>query len=294
MDRRSINFDWNRARAFLVTAEEGSLSAAARALAMTQPTLSRQVAALEQELGVSLFERVGGRLSLTASGVELLAHVQAMGQAANNLSLSASGRAEAIEGDVCISASEAVAAFVLPSIVEKLRLHAPGVRVEIIASNDSSDLLRREADIAIRAYQPTELELIARRVADIDVHLYAAKSYLAKWPQPRTIQSLADAKFLAFDKNDELINELAKLGFSLKQSNFPAVVSNHLVQWELVKQGVGIGFMLEQVGDSEPLVERAFPSLAAIPTQSWLVVHRELNTSRRLRMVYDFLAEQLS
>ncbi|MDO6687220.1 MULTISPECIES: LysR family transcriptional regulator [unclassified Agarivorans] len=294
MDWRSINFDWNRARAFLVTAEEGSLSAAARALNMTQPTLGRQVSALEQELGVSLFERVSGRLQLTGSGLELLAHVKAMGDAANSLSLSASGRAEAIEGDVCISASEAVAAYILPPIIAKLRDHAPGIRVEIIASNDSSDLLRREADIAIRAYQPKELELIARKLKDINVHMYAARAYLQQWPQPRTITSLAKADFLGFSKSDELIDELSKSGFALEQSNFPVSVSNHLVQWELVKQGLGIGFMLENVGDSEPLVERAFADLPAFATPSWLVVHRELNTSRRLRMVYDFLAKHLN
>ena len=143
MDWRSINFDWNKARAFLVTAEEGSFSAAARSLNTTQPTLGRQVAGLEQELGVSLFERTSKGLALTTSGYELVDYVKAMGEAATNLSRVASGHAETLEGTVCISASEAIAAFVLPSIVAKLRKHAPGIEIEIIATNSTSDLLRR-------------------------------------------------------------------------------------------------------------------------------------------------------
>ena len=130
MDWRSVKFDWNRARAFLVTAEEGSLSAAARAVGMTQPTLGRQVAALEDELGVALFERVGKGIELTPSGLELLEYVRAMGEAANNVSLAASGKSDSLEGNICISATEAVAAFVLPPIIHKLRQSAPGIDIE--------------------------------------------------------------------------------------------------------------------------------------------------------------------
>ena len=134
MDWRSVTFDWNRARAFLVTAEEGSLSSAARALGMAQPTLGRQVTALEQELGVALFERVGRGLALTPSGLELVEHVRAMGDAARRVSLTASGRSQSIEGTICITATEVYAAFVLPPIAEKLRRSAPGITVEIVAS----------------------------------------------------------------------------------------------------------------------------------------------------------------
>ena len=121
MDWRSVNFDWNRARAFLVTAEEGSLSAAAKALGMTQPTLGRQVTALEQELGVVLFERAGRGLILTPNGLNLLEHVRSMGEAAGRVSLAASGQAETIEGSISITASELTSVFLLPPIVERLR-----------------------------------------------------------------------------------------------------------------------------------------------------------------------------
>ncbi|MCJ7598755.1 MAG: LysR family transcriptional regulator, partial [Methyloceanibacter sp.] len=146
MNWRSVAFDWNQARAFLATVEEGSLSAAARALGMTQPTLGRQVAALEQELGVVLFERVGRGLTLTPNGLELVDHVRAMRDAASQVSLTASGQSQTIEGSVCISASEAVAAYQLPPILAKLRDIAPGIEVEVVASTAVSDLRRREAD----------------------------------------------------------------------------------------------------------------------------------------------------
>ncbi len=119
MGWRSVKFDWNRARAFLVTAEEGSLSAAARAPGMTQPTLGRQIMALEQELGVVLFERVGQGLVLTPGGLELLEHVRAMRDAANQLSLTTSGQSQVIEGSICICASEIHATFLLPPIIAK-------------------------------------------------------------------------------------------------------------------------------------------------------------------------------
>ena len=163
MNWKSMKFDWNRARAFLVTAEEGSLSAAARALEMTQPTLGRQVSALEQELGVALFERAGRGLVLTPSGLELVDHVRAMGEAANRVSLTASGQSQTIEGSICITASEIHAAYLLPPIIAKLRRAQPGIKVEIIASNAASDLRRREADIAIRSFRPTQPELIAKK-----------------------------------------------------------------------------------------------------------------------------------
>ena len=151
MDWRSVKFDWNRARAFLVTAEEGSLSAAARSLGMAQPTLGRQVSALEEELGVVLFERLGKGLTLTPSGLELVEHVRAMGAAATRVSLTASGQAQSVEGTVRITASEVTSAYMLPPIIARMREDMPGITIEIVSSNALSDLRRREADIAIRS-----------------------------------------------------------------------------------------------------------------------------------------------
>jgi DNA-binding transcriptional LysR family regulator len=294
MDWNSIKFDWNRARAFLVTAEEGSLSAAARALEMTQPTLGRQVSALEEELGVSLFERVGRGLNLTPSGLDLLEHVQAMGQAATRLSLVANGHSQEIAGKVCISASEIHAAYLLPSIVNKLRKEQPGIIIEIVSSNNPSDLLRREADIAIRSFRPTEAELISKKITDVEAPLFAAKTYLNKLGIPKTIDDLKNAEFVTIGDVDTFMKGLKQFGVELTEKNFSVQTGSHIVHWELVKQGLGIGIVPMDIGDAEPLVERVLPDLKLMSFPIWLTSHRELRTNKRIRLVFDFLAEELT
>ncbi|OZG75022.1 LysR family transcriptional regulator [Hahella sp. CCB-MM4] len=294
MNWRSVKFDWNRARAFLVTAEEGSLSAAARALDMSQPTLSRQVAALEEELRIALFERGAKGLELTPNGLELLEYVRAMAEAANSLSLAASGQANSIEGNITISATEVMAAFVLPPIIRKLRSAYPGINVEIIASNSASDLRRREADIAIRNFRPTQPDLIARRLGDLHAALYATPSYLAELGHPETLKAFSQAQFLGFaTNNDNYLNAMVEHGFQLTDQNFCVRTDDHLVHWEMTKQGVGIGVMTVGIGDIEPAVERILPHQEAFKAEVWLVSHRELKMNLRVRTVYDFLAEEL-
>jgi len=294
MDWKSVNFDWNRARAFLVTAEEGSLSAAARALGMAQPTLGRQVSALEQELGVALFERVGRGLTLTPSGLELMDHVRAMGEAAARMSLSASGKAQAIEGTVSISASEVDSAFRLAPIIGKLRELAPGIDVEIVATNSESDLRRREADIAIRNYRPTQPNLVARKIHDIEGRIYATPSYLESIGNPLTPEDFSEADYIGFNRSGEFIAAMTRFGLTLTQQNFPIVSESHLVQWSHVKQGLGIGIMAADIGDAEPSVVQVLPELDPIVVPVWLVTHREVHTSRRVRLVFDLMAEELA
>ncbi len=294
MDWRSVKFDWNRARAFLVTAEEGSLSAAARALGMAQPTLGRQVDALEQELDIVLFERVGRGLSLTPSGIELLDHVRAMGDAANKVSLTAMGQSQSIDGSICIAASETYASLVLPPIIHKLHAQEPGITIEIVASNSPSDLRRREADIAIRNFRPTEPDLIAKKIKDVPARLYATPAYIEKIGNPAVPYDLRNADFINIDSTGALLNGLNMMGLNLSQKNFPVMTESYNVMWELVKNGVGIGILDGNIGDAEPLVERVLPDLEPLMFPIWLVAHRELNTSRRIRMVFDLLATELA
>ncbi len=293
MDWKSVNFDWNRARAFLVTAEEGSLSAAARALGTTQPTVGRQISALEEELSIVLFERVGLGLELTPTGLDLLEHVRLMGEAASRVSLTASGQSQNIEGTVCISASEVFSVFLLPPIIAKLRKIEPKINIEIIATNETSDLRKREADIALRNFRPTQPELIAKKIKDVSARLYATPNYLNSINNPTSVDDLQRANFISFDNTGMLMNELNNRGMTLTTKNFPLLSENYLVHWELVKQGLGIGIMPEDIGDAEPLVQQVLPRLKAITFPIWLTTHRELNTSRRVRMVFDLLAEEL-
>lgn len=294
MKWRDVQFDWNRARAFLVTAEEGSLSAAAKALNMTQPTLGRQVSALEEELGVPLFERVGRGLRLTPNGTDLLVHVRAMAEAAGRLSLAATGRAESIAGSICITATEAASAYLLPPVIRRLREVHPGIEVELVASNATTDLKRREADIAVRAFRPTQPDLIARKLTDGNAYLYATAGYLKSLGNLQSPSDLSKADFIGFGDNEQYLNALNALGLELTKDHFPIVTESHLVHWELVKQGAGIGVMTETVGDAEPQVRRALSSIPPLPYELWLVAHRELRTSRRVRAVFDVLVEELT
>ena len=293
MDWTSVRFDWNRARAFLVTAEAGSLSAAARALGMTQPTLGRQVSALEKELEVALFERVGRGLTLTASGLELLEHVRPMGEAARHVSLVASGQSREIEGLITITASEVISAFLLPPVLSQLRREHPGIEVKVVASNAVRDLRRREADIAVRSGRPSDPSLIATRLRDTPARLYATPGYLKAVGNPSSKADLSRAHFIGFSDDDRFLKHLNATGFELTTANFPLHTENHMVLWELVKNGLGIGAIIDEVGDAEPLVQRVLPSLAPIPVPAWLVTHREVHTSRRVRVVFDVLVDHL-
>ncbi|MEL6523474.1 MAG: LysR family transcriptional regulator, partial [Pseudomonadota bacterium] len=184
MEWKGAAFDWNQARAFLVTAEEGSLSAAARALGLTQPTLSRQVAGIEETLGVTLFERSSRALMLTQAGTELLEHFRTMGDAANRISIAATGQSQSITGHVAISATNLLATRYLPPILRDIREAAPQLEIEIVTSNQLSDLRRREADIAVRHARPQDDNLFAKRLPDRTATLYASASYLKSAGNP--------------------------------------------------------------------------------------------------------------
>ncbi|EAR09277.1 LysR family transcriptional regulator [Reinekea blandensis] len=294
MSWKSVNFDWNRARAFLVTAEEGSLSAAARALNMTQPTLGRQVAALEKELNVTLFERVNQGLVLTPSGVQLLEHVRQMGSAASAFSLSASGQEKALEGTVCISASEVDAVFRLPEIAEKVRKEEPGIVLEFAVSNEVSDLKKREADIALRSFRPSQPDLITRKLMQERIWFYGSPDYLKPYANMTTPQEVREIDIIGYDHGDQFKNALVQQGWPIENVNFPLVTRFWILQIELIKRGLGVTLLPEDVGDSIPELCRGFEGLGPFMTLDiWLVTHRELHTSRRVRRVFDLIVETL-
>ncbi|UWQ63197.1 LysR family transcriptional regulator [Leisingera caerulea] len=285
------NPDWNHIRAFLATAETGSLSAAARQLGLTQPTLSRQVAALEAELGVLLFERVGRALALTEAGHDLLTHSRKMGEAANGLRLAATGQAQSIEGTVRITASDVMSAHVLPPVLHQLRQRAPRLTIDVVAANDIRDLMRREADIAIRHVRPEQPELIARLVQEATARFYAAPSYLERRGRPASSADLAAHDFVGFADVDRSIAFMAPLGIHLTADNFRIRSTSGLASWELVKQGFGVCPMMDDVAAVTPGVERLLPGMEPLTFPVWLTTHRELHTSRRIRLVFDLLAE---
>ncbi|MGB3337712.1 MAG: LysR family transcriptional regulator [Devosia sp.] len=285
--------DWNQLHAFIATVEFGSLSAAARKLGLTQPTVGRQVAALEQDLGVLLFERVGRSLTLTVTGRELFESARLMSETASRLSIIASGQSQSIEGLVRITASDIVAAYTLPPILKQLHALAPGIAIEVVAANDVRDLMRREADIAIRHVRPEQPDLIARRCRGTTAHLYAATSYLDSHGRPRTGADLAEASFIGYSEADGLVAELGARGVPVTRRNFKWTTGSVVTAWEMIRQGLGIGVVFRDIAVGAPGVEPVLPDLTPFDVPIWLVVHRELHTSRRIRLVFDLLAEQL-
>lgn len=287
-------FDWNQARAFWTTAETGSLSAAARKLGLTQPTLSRQVAALEESLGVLLFERIGRTLVLTEAGLDLLEHVRTMGAAAENMTLGASGRSETVAGRVSISASDGFSTYLMPIIAERLRAEAPQITLEIVASNAISDLRRREADIALRHVRPEQPELISKFVRETTAHLYASRRWIERNGVPEKPADIADADFIGFDPEGRFIEYLRGQGLPVTADNFRLISENSTVMWEMVKRGLGVSAQVREVADLTPDIVQILPDFVPLPVPMWLVTHRELRTSRRIRAVFDILAEELA
>lgn len=296
MNWQAMSFDWNQVRAFLATAEEGSFSAAARVLKTTQPTIGRQIAALETALGVTLVERSARGLDLTQAGRDLLEHVRAMGEAATLISMAAARDSQDLTGEVTITASDLMAAAILPARLDALRQAAPSLRLRIVSANDIRNLTRREADIAIRHVRPTQPDLIARHVGDYRANLYAAGAYLDRAGRPRTPREVAAHAFIGNPDPhpDRLQTALHDLGIPVAAEAFVMTSDSYVVVWDLVKAGHGIAMLPEVLGETTPGIEKVLPSLPSLTFPVWLVTHRELRTNRRIRAVFDHLARALA
>ena len=288
------HLDWNQLKAFLETAETGSLSAAARKLGLTQPTLSRQVAAIEQRMGVTLFERVGKAMALTPTGLDLLEHARAMGAAAEALGLAASGRSQAVGGVVSVSATDVVATYLLPPLVRRLHEQEPGIAIEVISDDALSDLLRREADIAIRHVKPEQPELIARLIREAEANFYASEDWVKVHGHPRHAADAAHLPFVGADRSGRYLGFLRQHGLPISEGNFSSFADHSKAHWALVRHGMGIGAMLDEIARDTPGMVRVLDEVPPVRFPIWLVTHRELRTSRRIRVVFEALAEGLA
>ena len=286
-------FDWNLIKSFVAVAETGSLSGAARRLAASQPTLGRHIAELEAALGVTLFRRGRRGYELTEAGSTLYERGRAVSEQANAFSLLALGSVEAIEGTVRIAASEVVAAFVLPDMMARLGEEEPGIEVEIVASNQVENLLRRDADIAIRMVRPAQNELVARKVTDIPLCACATTSYLVRHGRPTRPGDLANHALVGFDRSDEIIRGFTAFGIPVSRGSFRFRTDNQIVLWEAVRAGNGIGIGQRPLAERDPTLEIVLPSLPLPVLPVWLAMHRDVRTSMRIRRVADFLHEEL-
>ena len=289
----SRDFDWSLARTFLAALESGSLLGAAKRLGSSQPTVGRQIAELESQLGVALFERTGRGLVPTQSALQLAASAQAMEVAALQLARSGSGAQKQVSGTVRITASQPVACYLLPPILSDMRRALPEIQVEIESSNVVSNLLRREADIALRMVRPDQATLVARKIGAIKVGTYASRDYLARRGTPKQPMDLIGHDMIGYDKGEDIIRGFRAFGQSISREAFAFRTDDLIVQWEAVRAGLGIGFYANYLARADPDVLRILPAMALPELPMWLTVHREIRSSQRIRAVFDFLASAL-
>lgn len=282
--------DWSLIRSFLAVAEARSLSAAARATGISQPTLGRHVQAIEAVLQVAVFARTAQGLTLTEAGQALMPAARAMQAAAAELALTARGRAEGIAGTVRITASRVVSYALLPPVLARLRAEEPGIQIDLVPSDATENLLFGEADIALRMYRPTQGDLVARHIADLRLGLYAARSYLDRRGRPRGPEDLARHDFVGQDRSDQIIRVLRGMGVEAVRNDFPVRCDDPVTYMQLVRAGCGLGGLQRAIGDADPGLERLdiLPDLPVLPV--WLTAAPRLRQSPRLRRVWDALA----
>lgn len=285
--------DWSLWRSFAAVVKHGSLSAAARALKLSQPTLGRHIEALEGELGLSLFDRTLTGLKPTAHALRLYGPVSlAQAQLAEAAILAEGAQAEP-GGTVRITASAMISNYVLPAILAEARRRHPRIAIEIVPSDSAENLLLREADIAIRMFRPTQLELVTRHLGDIAIVPAAHQSYLQRRGTPDSIDTLWSHDMLGFDRSDAVLLHARSLGITLTRDNFALRSDDQPHLWELLKAGLGIGFVQTALARQTPGITMLDIDLAIPPLPIWLTTHRELFTSHRIRAIYDTLAEGL-
>ncbi|QDC08278.1 LysR family transcriptional regulator [Oceanicola sp. D3] len=287
------SLDWSRVQAFLAVVETGSLSGAARQLGTSQPTLGRQVKALEDELATRLFKRAAKGLSLTEAGEALVEPARAMQEAAMRLQLTAAGREEELAGTVRITAPVAVTHWMLPPIVARIRAAEPEIQIELVPNDASDNLLFREADIAVRMYRPTQLDLVSRQLGEMKMGLYAAESYLAGRELPTSLEGLLQMDLVGNDREERIILGLRQQGIAADRHSFATRVDDQTVYWALVCAGCGLGFGPCIVGDAEPGVVALLRGPPVPPLPMWLAAHEEVRRVPRVARVWDMLAEAL-
>jgi len=287
------NFDWALIRSFVAVLDAGSLMGAARKLGAQQPTLSRHIAELEAQLEVPLFERTGRGVTPTAAALAIADAARAMEAGADTLARALVQRAEAATGSVRITTSHVAANYLMPPVLVALQAAEPGIAIELVASNEISNLLRREADIAVRMVRPAQTSLVARKLADIPIVACAHQRYLKRAGTPRQPADLLQHRLIGYDQDAAIVRGFAAMGLSITREQFALRTDDQVAYGRLVAAGAGIGFAAQYNLRHWRGVVPLLPMLQIPPLPCWLAVHREIRGSRLVRRVYDFLAEAI-
>ena len=280
-------------RTFHAVADCGSLLAASRQLGLTQPTVGRHIDLLEDSLGLSLFTRGREGMHLTSKGFDLLSAAHEMMDTATEFERIAAGLEDRIEGTVRISANEIFGTLLLPGLLAPFISDHPEIEVELDVSNQVSNLLQRDADIAIRLFRPDQNDLIARKIVDLPLGLFAHQSYLARNPAPQTAADLTDHVLVGQDRNTGLIGAYEAAGVSLRTNDFGFRCDNDIAEINAVRAGIGIGPLHTGMASKWSEVTQVLPDTPVPPLELWLACHADVRHNKRIRVVMDFLAEKL-
>ncbi|TMV07136.1 LysR family transcriptional regulator [Ruegeria sediminis] len=293
MDKTTALADWSLIQSFLAVAETGSLSAAARRLGSSQPTIGRQIQALETALGVSLFIRHARGLRLSDTGARMLPMAQQMRAAMSAIALTAAGQDQQLHGTVRITASVFASHYILPSILAHIRAAEPAIQLELVPTDTTENLLFREADIAVRMYRPRQADIVTRHIGDVALCACAAISYLERAGRPERVEDILDHDLVGYDTSDLIIDSMRERGWPASRRNFPMRCDNQSAYWQLVRAGCGIGFSQRSFAEADPLVEALPFDLGIPPLQVWLAAPQAMRQTPRIRRVWDLLAEGL-
>jgi len=286
-------FNWSLVRSFLAVLDAGSLMGAARTLGAHQPTLSRHVAELEAQLGAPLFERTGRGVTPTAMALAVADAARQMQDGADALARSLARERTVTTGSVRVTASQVAATWLLPELLARFAQDEPGIQIELVASNQLSNLLRREADIAVRMVRPAQASLVARKLGEMPIVACAHERYLERSGVPRKPADLMQHTLIGYDRDDTIVQGFARLGFEVGRERFAIRTDDQVVYGRLVAAGTGIGFVAQYNLRHWPGVRPLLPMLELPSLPCWLAVHREIRSSRVVRRVYDYLAEAI-
>jgi len=276
----AADIGWELYRSFLAVLAEGSLSGAARALDIAQPTVGRHVAALERGLGMPLFTRSQTGLLPLESALSLRPYAEAMGSAVAALERAAASQGAGVRGVVRVTASEVIGVEVLPKVIARLRAEHPDLQIELVLSNRMQDLLQREADIAVRMSRPDQELIIARRIGHVHVGLYATRQYLQRHGTPATWADLQQHTLIGFDQ-PTAFHRAAGKSLPLRREMLA-----------LIRSGAGIGFCQVPIARRDGLV-RVLVKQFSLPLDTWVAMHEDLRNTLRCRVTFDSLVEAL-
>ena len=285
------NIPWGLIRSFLAVVEQGSLSGAARQLGVSQPTLSRDIQALEKHTGLNLFRRGAQGVSLTGAGQTLVEPATIMARQARSFARKAAGLSTELSGDIRISANELMGIYQLPAAIAAFRRRHAAVQVEIVISNDTSSLSKREADVALRMYRPTQPDLIVTRLPDVALGFYASEDYIAERGAPASLQELREHAIIGYDQRSEFIDGVRKLGLDLRPGDFGLRTDNLVMQLALARAGAGILVTHCAVARQHPELKPVLRQVRVPPLECWIACHGDTQYNARILALRRFLGE---